>query len=841
MIAFVFVPSLLTHGPSMKSPSASIASALVLLLIPMNALSAEVVTGVASPDPAPGNSHYVGNRAPLAPSPLIRLPIGAVRPAGWTRRVLELQNAGFHGHLPELSKFLKREDNSWLSRDGRGKNGWEEEPYWLKGFQDCAFLVGDQEKLAEARIWLEGALNSQQEDGWFGPGEGRTGVATDQKGRDDLWPNMVMLFCLQSYYDQTGDARVPRLMERYFRYLAAVPEEKFLVGFWPSMRGGDLLWSVIWLYNRTGGDWLIDLAHKVHRRSARWDQDLPGVHNVNIAQGFREPAEYFLVTRDAKYLVATEHVWRKVRHLYGQVPGGMYGADENCRTGYDGPRQAIETCGIAEEMLSNEILLAVTGDPLWADRCENAAFNSLPAAFTADMKALRYLTAPNQPQSDHVSKAPGIQNGGPMYCMDPYDHRCCQHNAGHAWPNFVQHLWYAAPGNGLAAVLYAPCEVRARVGAGAGTEVTVVQDTRYPFEETVAMKLALSAPTVFPLFLRIPAWCSQPEVKINGRALGGARAGQFVRIERTWQNGDRVELQLPMAVRVKRWPGNRNTASIERGPLTYSLHIPTRFVRHGGTDRWPAWDLLPEQPWNYGLVLDGEGTGGTFEVRTGPWPADEQPWAESAQPIRVTARARRIPEWTLDEKGLVHEVQTSPVKSTEPEETVTLVPMGAARLRITAFPVVGTGPTANEWKKPVPARVRASHLNESDSAAAVLDGTLPANSGDPTVPRFTWWDHRGSAEWIERDLDGRKRVSSVGVYWFDDTGRGQCRVPASWRLLSRQAGEWVPVKVAGGGGFEVARDRFCTVSFEAVETDALRIEVQLAPEVSGGILEWRVQ
>ena len=158
---------------------------LALGLSTASAFAAESVAAasVVRPDPAPGNTLYPGNRAPLAPSPLIPLPVGAVRPAGWTERVLKLQNEGFHGHLPELSKFLKREDNTWLSRDGRGKNGWEEEPYWLKGFQDCAFLVGDQAKVAEARIWLEGALNSQQEDGWFGPGEGRTGVATDQKGR----------------------------------------------------------------------------------------------------------------------------------------------------------------------------------------------------------------------------------------------------------------------------------------------------------------------------------------------------------------------------------------------------------------------------------------------------------------------------------------------------------------------------------------------------------------------------------------------------------------------------------------------------------------------------------
>ncbi len=654
------------------------------------------VTVVAVPSAAEGNVHYVGHRAPLAPSPLVKLPVGAVRPAGWTRRVLVLQNDGFHGHLPELSRFLKKEDNSWLSRDGRGRNGWEEEPYWLKGFQDCAYLLDDRAKLREARVWLEGALNSQQADGWFGPGEGRGGVATDLKGRDDLWPNMIMLFCLQSFHEQTGDERVPRLFEKYFRYLAALPEDRFLVGYWPKMRGGDLLWSVLWLYNRTGGDWLIELAHKVHRHSSRWDQDLINLHNVNIAQGFREPAEYFVVTRDRKYVEATERVWGKVRQLYGQVPGGMFGGDENCRPGFDGPRQAIETCGMAEEMLSDEILLAITGDPVWADRCENVAFNGLPAAFTADMKALRYLTAPNQPRSDRAGKSPGIENDGPMFHFDPYDHRCCQHNAGHAWPNYVQHLWYAAPGNGLACVLYAPGSVTAKVGDG--TSVTWTSDTRYPFEDTVNLRLAAPKSLGFPLYLRVPGWCAEPAIRLNGTRIGLPSAPRgFLRLDRVWADGDRLEARFPMAVRVQRWEGNRGIASVQRGPLAFSLKIAEKAVRSGGTDAWPAWELFPDSPWNYGLVLPAPDAAARFEVVRGAWPADDQPWVSASAPLELKGRGRRIPEWRLDAKGLVEEVGPSPVRSTEQDEEIRLVPMGAARLRISAFPVIGEGPDARAW------------------------------------------------------------------------------------------------------------------------------------------------
>jgi hypothetical protein len=307
---------------------------------------------------------------------------------------------------------------------------------------------------------------------------------------------------------------------------------------------------------------------------------------------------------------------------------------------------------------------------------------------TDDLKALRYLTAPNQPQSDHASKSPGIENGGPMFCMDPHDHRCCQHNAGHAWPNFAQHLWYAAPGNGLAALLYAPCIVRAKVGTG--TEVTIVEDTHYPFGDRIELTLDPERPVEFPLLLRIPGWCTRPEFRLNGQRIKiNTRPGAYLRMNRTWDPDDRIEIKFPMELRIRTWRGNHNSVSIDRGPLTYSLRITERYVRHGGTDAWPAWDIFPDSPWNYSLVLPEKNPARALKVIQNLWPDDDQPFVAQGAPIQIQAKARRIPAWTLDDKGLVQEVPDSPVRSTERIESVTLIPMGAARLRIASFPVIG--------------------------------------------------------------------------------------------------------------------------------------------------------
>ena len=521
-----------------------------------------------------------------------------------------------------------------------------------------------------------------------------------------------------------------------------------------------------------------------------------------------------------------------MRELYGQVPGGMFGADENARPGYNGPRQAIETCGSTEEMLSDELLLGITGNPIWADRCETVAFNTYPAAFTADMKALRYLTAPNQPQSDKASKAPGIQNGGNMFEMNPHDHRCCQHNCGHGWPYFTQHAWFATPGNGLAAVLYAPCVVTAR--AGDGTEVRIAEETRYPFADTVTFKVTVAKSTKFPLLLRIPGWCAQPELKLNGEALSAAaRPGSYLRLERDWASGDVVGIRFPMEARIRTWEKNRGIAAVERGPLTYSLKIKEDYRRSGGTDKWPAFDIFPGSPWNYALVTPAK-----FEVVQRDWPADNQPFAAEAAPIQLQTTGQRVAEWTLDSHGLVREVQPSPVRTTEQTETITLIPMGAARLRLSAFPVAGSGPDAHTWTSPTNSPITASHCFESDTVTAVTDGLVPRNSNDHDIPRFTWWPNRGTSEWLQWSFGKARTVGKVEVYWFDDTGSGQCRVPAECQLEYRVGAAWKPVP--SPAPFGVAKDGFNSVTFPALTTDALRLVVKLREGFSGGVLEWRV-
>ena len=137
-------------------------------------------------------------------------------------------------------------------------------------------------------------------------------------------------------------------------------------------------------------------------------------------------------------------------------------------------------------------------------------------------------------------------------------------------------------------------------------------------------------------------------------------------------------------------------------------------------------------------------------------------------------------------------------------------------------------------------RIRASHLNPTDTLEMLNDGREPKSSKDHGIRRMTWWDHRGSVEWLSYRTSKARKLSAASVYWFDDSGIGACRVPAEWRLLWLDGDQWKPVKLLKEEHYGTALDQFNKVSFEAVTTRELRLEVKLKPGFSGGVLKWRV-
>ncbi|MFZ1236900.1 MAG: beta-L-arabinofuranosidase domain-containing protein [Prevotella sp.] len=644
------------------------------------------------------SNNYSNFQAPLQKGRLLKLPVGKIKPQGWLLKFLQLQRDGLNGKLGTISAWLDKNNNQWLS--DTGDHGWEEVPYWLRGYCSAAYILDDAAMKNEAQIWFDAVLSHQKPDGFFGP----QNIAN---GKPEVWAQMIMLWALQTYYEHSQDARVLNLMKKYFMWELSLNDNDFLEDYWEKMRGGDNMWSVIWYYNLTGDQDVLPLIHKLHTNTADWTQptELPNWHGVNVAQGFREPATYYLYQADSALIKNSYNDFQIMTQRYGQVPGGMYGADENARIGYGDPRQGTETCAIVEQLASDEIMMGITGDPFWADHCENVAFNTLPAALTSDMKALRYLTSPNMAISDGKNHYPSIDNNllG-MLAMNPFSSRCCQHNHGMGWPYYIEHMVMATTDNGLATMLYGASETTAMVDNK--HEIKLIQETNYPFEEQIMMTIRTESAVTFPLYLRIPKWSKQTAISINGvKVDGNIEPNKYVRVERTWKDGDKIVLSMPMEISSTVWTANQASVSVDYGPLTLSLKINEQYNQRDSRDPaivqddshwqsgvdaslWPTYEIFPASAWNYSLVVDQQNLPFNITVTRKPWPADNFPFTEESVPLVFEAKGKQIPSWTFDATGMTSTLPSKFAARSVTTDDIQLIPMGAGRLRISAFPKV---------------------------------------------------------------------------------------------------------------------------------------------------------
>ena len=636
------------------------------------------------------NAYYLANREPLLRAPLQKLPLGSVRPKGWLKTQLGLMASGMTGRLTELSKFLAP-DNGWF---GGGNPGWEEQPYWLRGFHDLAVLTGEDALLSEAERWVGAVLESQDADGYFGATCHKRVVGKNGVETCDLWPHMVMLDALIHHYEHTHDKRVPTLMKRFFEFCRDLPDERFMshlgdpdFGDWKPRiqydRAGDMVSHLHWFYNLTGELWLLDLATRFFAHIKPPEDEWLDHHVIHFTQRFSYPGRFYPQSRAQWHLRQTFYWYDQHLATWGQQPRGIFGADERIRPGGVDPRQGFETCGFGEFNKSFFEMGRITGDPIWADRTEDLTLNHFPASQTPDLKALHYLTASNQPQLD-ASEQHEYRNKGRQISYSPHVYRCCQHNVAMTWPWYVQHLWQATADNGLAAWLYAPCEVTAQVGDGA--EVMIVCDTEYPFRQRVTMTVQTASDVSFPLYLRVPGWCPRFNIRVNGLTVDAKPPPRsFVRIERIWSDCDIIEIDMAMVLSLTEWP-RTGAVTVDRGPLSYSVKIGERWERCGGTDEWPEWEVFPTTPWNYGLVIDREKPDVSLEIFEKDT-VDAQPWTVEAAPVEIQARAKQLPDWAL-ENETVQELPQSPVVSDRPEEIIRLIPLGCARLRMSCLPVI---------------------------------------------------------------------------------------------------------------------------------------------------------
>jgi uncharacterized protein len=650
------------------------------------------------------NRFYASNPEPLFKNAYIKLPLGAVKPEGWLKSQLEAQAAGLTGNLDDFWPDLV--NSSW--RGGAGE-AWERGPYYLDGLVPLAYLLDDKRLIEKSKSWIENIIASSNDTGWYGPAKNK-----------DRWPLAVANKVLMQYYEATGDKRAMVVLTKYFRYLHDSPPD------WPDdeWRGERAMENAVtgyWLYRQTREPWILETMESIQKNSNDWtsyyekfpwdsaavaEKRIPlnwrsggTAHVVNNAMAIKFPGLWYQQSKDERYKKAVFEGLAKYDRNHGQA-GGRFSGDEHLSG--NSPDRGTELCSVVELMFSLQELYEIFGDNKLADRLESLTFNSLPGTTTPDMWAHQYDQQSNQVLVS-AAKRDWSNNGdnSNIYGLKP-NFACCLANMHQGWPKFVESMWMATNDNGLVAVAYGPSIVKARVGNG--KEVTVLEETEYPFRGRITLTVRTEKAVKFPVYLRIPGW-GQAKVTCAGKSLS-CMAGSTVKLLEKWKDGDQVVIELPLDIRYE----NRynNSIALMRGPLYFSLRIDKEYkavkidkdtISYKGT---VDWQITPKSDWNYGLIADKNNLKKGFEVFENPigkypfadkgdmvWSADSGKyitWNEEP-PVVIKTRGLKIDEWKMKNNS-ADVPPVSPVKPKgEPTELV-LVPYGSAKLRITEFPLM---------------------------------------------------------------------------------------------------------------------------------------------------------
>ncbi len=507
------------------------------------------------------------------------------------------------------------------------------------------------------------------------------------------------------------------------------------------------------------------------------------------------------ITGDKELLDAITKIWHDVVERKMYVTGGIgpSASNEGFTVPYDLPNDSAycETCAAIGMALWNHRMFLMSGDAKYADVLEREVYNGLLSGVSLSGDRFFYVNP--------------LASVGRHHRVPWFDCSCCPTNIVRYIPGMGERV-YAYRDNDIWTVLYMSSTATIPLKDG---KVKLTQETNYPWDGKIKIKIEPEKPFSFGLNLRIPGWCRVVRsIKVKGNVVFDSSLGmqvkspQFVGERREWKAGDEIELELDMPVeRVYADPhvnADVGRVALQRGPVVYSLEG----VDNCGSVR----NLCLPKDAKLSATFDKNLLGGVTVVSGEALAVSREGEKLATKPVAF----RAVPYFAWDNR--------------EPGQMIVWIAETPQRAELPGEDGVLVGGV----------RIRASHLNSTDTLEALNDDEVPKSSKDHDIRRMTWWDHRGTIEWLSYRTDKPRKLSGAKVYWFDDTGIGSCRVPEEWRLLWLDGKEWKPVKLLKGEQYGTALDQFNKVAFEPVRTRELRLEVKLKPGFSGGVLKWRI-
>ena len=669
-----------------------------------------------------GRANYPNHRAPLLPLKYTRLPLGSIRPAGWLSDQLTVQVHGLTSHIGELWDILTL--SAW--KGDAGKNVLPEcctprfAPRWLEGLTVLSGVLGNDHLKALTDPYMQYILDVHE-----------LAAVTPSV---IAWSHLGRF--LPDYYELTGDRRAITLLRKILDYSDASRDSQEKIVLEDPGRLGMLLSFGYWYYDQTGDADIPAMLERCSRPSvddwkdyfAHFPQDpkyfvhfpdvtaeKPGLpppdwtrQGVDVTQAIQYPVQHYVMSGDKSDVDSVIQGIANLDQGYGQV-GGRWSGDEWLAN--TDPAQGTELCDVEELLFSLEKSFEIVGELSFADRIEQLIYNAFPGTCTPDMWAHQYDQQSNQVlvsvAERHWHWNTDTSN---IYGFTP-NFPCCLANMHSPWPRFVQTMWMATEDRGLVAATYGPCRVHAKVAAGLPIEI--VEETNYPFSDRVRITIHTGKPTSFPIYFRIPSWAVGAEVAIAGESLRQrpqqpASSGTFFKVDRLWKSGDSVTLNFNFKVRCEK--RRNNAVAVAWGPLYFVLHIAESFKNLPSIPLGPKatetpappgcanWQITPATSWNYALVIDRQNPQCAMtsrrvssmpfaqrgEMVKQPGATQYAPWNGDV-PLALHVKARKVPGWGMNGASAA-QVPLSPVRSDSPEETVELIPYGCSRLRIAEFP-----------------------------------------------------------------------------------------------------------------------------------------------------------
>lgn len=604
--------------------------------------------------------------------------IGQVRPAGWMKEVLIAQSRGLSGHIRVAGHPFDKE--GWGAAEEKRMGHWadyEQTAYWADGALRLGYFVGDRELTQQVRDWIDYQLQNARPDGFLGP------------ELDNLWPHVVFFRAIMAEYSATGDSRIIEALSRHYKN---AERSKLLIktdGYDFDFNERTMLHieMLCWLYQKTGDAFFLDKAEQTYKTfcelggpftmQAFASEEVPIVHSVSSSETLKIPVILYINTGKKEYLNAALHGLKKVYAYHGLADGVPSGNEAH---DWNRPNEVHETCDISDAQWMLGYFLQATGDVHWADLMEQICFNAAMGVVTKDFKALQYYGSPNQVIARENS-SPCTYIGGQdrMAYRVAHGPACCNGNMTRMIPLFCSRQWMKKGEDGIAAVLYAPSDFKAQVGAK-GREVTIREETNYPFDEHIRFTVDVARPTEFSFWLRIPEWCRDASIRVNGRPQHlFCGAGSFTEIRRTFRQGDVVELCLPMKPQFVEMP--YNGLSVYRGPLLFALNVTAdaKIIEKRMFDgiEFRSYFLTPVSEWNYALTDRSR----IEEVKSGDY---TRLWDPEKTPVRLKVHAAKVLNWQLYRGVFTPDIPS--VINMGEERAVELIPMGATLLRISVFP-----------------------------------------------------------------------------------------------------------------------------------------------------------